>query len=61
MVLSDLSSGAQDTIVPEGSIATINDTAAIVSKIYVICLPANHCLSLQSTSRCCGFIIQNKL
>ena len=65
MVLSDLSSGAQDTIVPEGSIASTiyYDTATtIVSKD--ICLPANHCLILaiyhESTrsgggGACCGY------
>ena len=65
MVLSDLSSGAQDIIVPEGSIViTINEdttATAIVSKD--ICLPANHCLILaiyESTRSvtgvfCCGY------
>jgi len=69
MVLSDLSSGAQDTIVPEDSIAIatttiINDTAtaaAIVSKD--ICLPANHCHILAiyelstriAAGACCGY------
>ena len=63
MVLSDLSSGANETIVPEGAFAsTINDTATtIMSKD--ICLPANHCLILAiyesarsaAGGACCGY------
>ena len=57
MVLSDLSSGMQNAIVAERSIA-VNDTATIMSKDT--CLPANHCLILAiydsaGNGMCCGY------
>ena len=66
MVLSDLSSRAHDTVVPErSSIASsstiLNDTATTTIVSKDICLPANHCHilaiydSARSAGACCGY------